>query len=60
MRSKPRDVAPRKSAKRLGPMVDAKLPYDKRTKATTKRASDAADKLLREMEEVLKHLDRKG
>lgn len=61
MRSKPKDVGPRKEPKRLGPLVDAKLPYDKqRGKVSTKRASEAADKLLREMDEVLKHLDRKG
>lgn len=61
MRSKPKDTSPRKQAKPLADMIDAKLPYDKRrAQQSGKRASEAADRLLREMDEVLKHLDRKG
>lgn len=61
MRSKPKPAAARKQPKPLGPLIDAKLPYDKqRAKVSTKRASEAADRLLREMDEVLKHLDRKS
>ena len=60
MRSKPKAPGA-KPAKPLADLIDAKLPYDKqRSQKTNKRASEAADRLLREMDAVLKQLDRKG
>lgn len=44
----------------LGEAVDRRLAYDKRKGAlASKRASDAADKLLADLDKVLKGLDRR-
>ena len=59
MRSKP-TAPPRKSPKPIAEGLDARLPYDKRrTDKSARQASDAADRLMREMDAVLKQLDRK-
>lgn len=60
MRTKPKLPA-RKPRKRLIDIIEQRQPYDAaKTERTNRRAREAADKLLREMDEFVRNADRKG
>ena len=54
------EIAPRKKPKPLADLVDAKLPFDRqKARKTNRRAIQAADRLLREIDDFLKQTPRK-
>ena len=59
MRTNDKTPSPKKP-KDIAEDISARVPYDKVKAAhTNRRAVQAADRLLREMDDVLKHLSRK-
>ena len=60
MRTKPKLPA-RKPRKDLVDIIEQRQPYDAaKTERTSRRAREAADKLLREMDEFVRNADRKA